>query len=172
MACALTQGYVIDCRDSVGGIKAAYIIELDNITTFATASGVVTGITKVTGKRFWKYNLEHNTANAKNDYTASRENGTFFNAQTVSIVLNKMQASVRNEIKLIAQNKLAVIIEDKNGAVWLFGKDNGLMLSGGGSDSGTAMGDRSGYTVTLTGEEKEECLPVATAVLSTLETAG
>lgn len=172
MACALTQGYVLDCRDSVGGVKSAYIIELDNISTIATASGVVTGITKVTGKRFWKYNLEHNTANAKNDYTGSRENGTLFHTQTISLILNKMQAAVRNEIKLMAQNKLAVVIVDKNGNGWLYGKENGLMLNAGGSDSGTAMGDRSGYTLTLNGEEKEECDNVSAACLLTLETPG
>lgn len=149
-----------------------YIIEFDNVSTIATASGVVTGITKATGKRFWKYNLEHNTSTSNNEYTGSRENGTFFVAQSVTAILNKMQASIRNEIKLIAQNRLIAVITDKNDDSWLFGKDNGLMLNAGNSTPGTAMGDRNGYTLTLSGEEKEEAISVNTATVATLETPG
>ena len=33
MACALTQGYTLDCADSVGGIKKIYVTELANKST-------------------------------------------------------------------------------------------------------------------------------------------
>ena len=53
MACAISAGYTIDCRENVGGVKAVYIAEFGNITV-NEVSGLVTGITKVTGKRFYK----------------------------------------------------------------------------------------------------------------------
>ena len=76
MACALTAGYNLDCRDSKGGVYTAYLMEFDNATTITAAAGVVTGITKVTGKLFRKYNLIAHTAEGEETFTGSRENGT------------------------------------------------------------------------------------------------
>ena len=37
MACALTQGYSLDCRDSLGGITEVYFIEKGNISAITVA---------------------------------------------------------------------------------------------------------------------------------------
>lgn len=50
MPCALTQGYSLDCRDSLGGITEVYFIEKANITITAPTSGSISAITKVAGK--------------------------------------------------------------------------------------------------------------------------
>jgi hypothetical protein len=55
MACALTQGYTLDCSDSYGGVKELHLIEFDNVSSFTESAGVVTAITKATGKAFKKY---------------------------------------------------------------------------------------------------------------------
>jgi hypothetical protein len=52
MACALTQGYALDCRDSLGGITEVYFIEFKNVSAVTEASGVVSAITKGAGKVF------------------------------------------------------------------------------------------------------------------------
>ena len=52
MPCALTQGYSLDCRDSLGGITEVYFIEKGNVSSITVASGSVSAITKVAGKRF------------------------------------------------------------------------------------------------------------------------
>ena len=41
MACALTSGRALDCRDSVGGIKRLLITELANKATLTTTSGAI-----------------------------------------------------------------------------------------------------------------------------------
>lgn len=170
MACALTQGYSLDCRDSVGGIKSLYLIEIDNVTGVTSTSGTASAIAKANNKRFWKYNLMRQTGEAMEEYTASEENGTFFHAQTVSFILNKMQASTRNEILLLAQNRLVAVVEDRNGKYWLYGKENGLILSGGSAKTGKAMGDRNGYELTFKGFEKDPALEVSSSVITGLET--
>ncbi len=64
MPCSLTSGYALDCKDSAGGITEVYFIEKGNVSSIAAnASGVVTGITKASGKRFWKYELPKETGN-------------------------------------------------------------------------------------------------------------
>lgn len=155
MACALTQGYTLDCKDSLGGIKAIWLINHANVTAITEASGIVSAITKASGKVFYKYELVKNTGSLTETITASVENGTVFYAQELSVVLNKLQANTRNEILLLAQATLMVVVQDANDKYWLIGRVAGMDLTGGTSATGTAQGDRSGYTLTFTGGEKE-----------------
>jgi len=170
--CALTQGFNLDCRDALGGLKEVYIIELANVTAITEASGVVTAITKATGKRFWKYSLIKETSNAEETITGSEPNGTIYYAQQVQIILNKKQASVRNEILLLAQNRLIIVGVENTGKAWLYGRENGLMLNSGTASSGTAWADRNGYTLPFTGAEKQLAPEVQSSLLTSLETPG
>jgi hypothetical protein len=61
----------------------------------------------------------------------------------------------RNEIKVLAQQRLVAIVEGNDGSYWLVGYENGLELNAGTSATGTAFGDLSGYSLTLSGMEKE-----------------
>ena len=88
MACALTQGYSLDCKDSAGGITEVYFIEKGNVSGIVAASGVVTGLTKAAGKRFWKYELPKETGSFTHNPTVSSENGTLFFEQNLTIVVN------------------------------------------------------------------------------------
>ncbi len=170
MACALTSGYSLGCRDSAGGVKAVWFIEIENVSGVTSSAGVATAIAKANNRRFYKYNLQRATAEAGEDIQASIENGTFFFAQTLSIVLNKLQAATRNEILLLGQNVLMAVIQDNNSKYWLYGATNGLTLSGGSAKMGKALGDRNGYELTFTGEEREPALEVTSGIIAGLET--
>ena len=143
-------------------------IEFANVTAITAAAGVVTAITKAAGKKLFKYDLAKETSQFTETFTSSVANGTFFYAQELSIVLNKLQTNVRNEILLLAQNNLLAIAEDKNGNYWLLGRLNGLDVTGGNAASGTASGDRSGYTITLTAQEKELAISVNSGIIAAL----
>lgn len=171
MACALTQGFNLDCRDSIGGLKEVYIIEIGNVSAVTESSGVVTAITKAAGKRFWKYSLIRETSNADEVITSNEQNGTLYYAQTVQIIANKKQASVRNEIMLLGKNNVAIVAVDNNGKGWLYGRELGLVL-GGNAGTGTAWADRNGHTLTFAGQEKELAPEVNSATIALLETAG
>lgn len=178
MACALTQGYNLDCREGIGGIKEVYITELANVTASTEVSGVVTAITKATGKRFWKYSLVRETSNATETITANEQNGTLYYAQQVQIILNKRQASVRNEVMLLAKNTglIIIVVENavtgSNNKAWMFGKTQGLQLTAGTSETGTAWGDRNGYTLPFAGNEPELAPEVDYSLIAALETPG
>jgi hypothetical protein len=172
MSCALTQGYSLDCRDSLGGIVEVYFTEAANVTTTTEASGVITALTKATGKRFWKYALVKDTSMFNQTITASVANGTVFYTQELQIILNKLQTNTRNEILLLAQNSLVAVVKDSNGNYWYLGKTRGIDLTAGSAATGTAQGDRSGFTLTFSGAEPAMAPTVAQAVYSALETAG
>ena len=168
MPCALTQGYTLDCKDSLGGIKAVWMIESGNVTAITEASGIVSAITKSAGKVFRKYELVKNTGALTETITASVENGTVFYAQELSIVLNKLQANTRNEILLLAKNTLMAVVQDANDKYWLVGRYQGLDITAGTAVTGTAQADRNGYTLTFSGGEKELAPEVNSGIIAGL----
>lgn len=172
MPCALTQGYLLDCKDSLGGISEVYFMAEQDITSYTEASGVITALVKATGKRFYKYELVKATSSFVENINASVENGTIFYQQELTVVLNKLQANTRNEILLLAKNLLSAVVKDNNGKFWMLGLVRGLDITAGSSQSGTAEGDRSGYTLTFTGKEVALCPEVNSTVASALTTAG
>ena len=172
MPCALTQGYSLDCRDSLGGITEVYFIEKGNVSAITVASGSVSAITKVAGKRFYKYELVPGTASLTENINANVQNGTVFYAQELSIVLNKLQTATRNEILLLAKNTLVGVVKDNNGQTFLLGYLYGLNVTGGNGATGTAQGDRSGYTLTFSAQEKELAPAVDSGVFNALTTPG
>ena len=172
MACALTQDFILDCRDSVGGLKVLYLIELGNITSVTESSGTLTNITKATGKIFRKYQLELDTSTFEEDLTGNRQNGTLYVKQTGTIILNKQQVSVRNELLLLGKNRLVAVGVDNNGLQKIYGLTQGLMLNTAKATLGTNWGDRNGYTLALESQEPTMAQFVSDTVLATLQTPG
>lgn len=168
MSCALTQGYTLSCKESIGGIKAVWFIPFGDVTAITQASGIVSTITKGGGKVFYKYELVKNTGSFTETVTASVENSSVFYAPELTIILNKLQANTRNEILLLAKNNLIAVFQDSNNKYWLIGKINGMDITGGTAATGTAQGDRSGYELTFSGGEPELAPEVASGIIAGL----
>ena len=170
MSCFLTTGYALGCRDAVGGIKTIYVQSLNATGSVNTnGSGLVTGFTPTSVSGSWfEYDLTKATSSMTETLNASTENGTLFYTPEVTFTINKLQTSVRNELRLLARNRLLVIVLDNNGRYWLLGAANGLEASAGTAGTGTAFGDRSGYEMTLTGMEPDAMLNILPATFSAL----
>ena len=172
MACALTQGYTLDCKDSLGGITEVYFMAFQDVASTTEASGVITALTKDTGKRFYKYELTKGTSVLTENVNSNVQNGTLYFTPELTIILNKLQANTRNELLLLAKNLLVAVAKDNNGKYWYIGKTRGIDLTAGSATSGTAEADRSGYTLTLAGAEPSMSPEVNSAVAAALTTAG
>lgn len=173
MACVLTQGREIDCRDSVGGVAEIYITELSNKLALTASSGTITAHTLSSGKKYWTYKLEKENAEFTEVEQASVENGTLFYETTLTFTIPKMSASFRNELNLLAQNRLMIIIKDNNGKYWLMGQTNGADKVGTNeAKSGKAFGDRNGYTLSFMAKEPSPMNEVTSSLLSTLTVAA
>lgn len=172
MACSTTlNGLTLDCRDSVGGIEALYMLPANSGISFSASSGAValTGIS-VDGSALTaltdleEYELARETANIAEAGTYSNENGTVFYTQTLNAIFNKLAGAKLDELYQVAKNvKLCVIALDNNGKYWLIGNDQGAFASGHDAQSGTAFGDRNGVTLTITGITKEPMVEVTVA---------
>jgi hypothetical protein len=170
MPCVLTQGYNLDCRMNYGGVKELYVIEFENVSAITEVAGVITVITKVATKTFKKYNLIAHTAEADEALAASREMGTLSNKQTIKFPINKMTTAVRNELMLLAQNRLIFVFIDENGTGWMYGRDYGLMLDTSANKTGKLLADRNGYELSFSGDEKNLAYEVNATALGTLTT--
>lgn len=178
MACAITSGYTIDCRESAGGVEVVYLIENSALydasgnSRVLETSGTVTAISKNSTKRFWKFEVPRATASTSNGITSSQENGTFFYTHQVIFPVNSRSATVRNIINVLAKNRCTFVTKEGDGSYRLYGKEFGLTLDTTEAGSGTALGDRNGYMLTFSSQEREDFLIVPSAIAATLETPG
>lgn len=153
MACLITEGITLDCRQGAGGIKKLYLTEFANVSSITSSSGSVTAITMASGKKFWTVEVELEDAQLNEDPTVSIENGTTFYAQTLTFSVYKMTAKNRNIVRLLTQNRLMVIVQDADDVYHLIGETRAMHLTAAPSTTGKAMGDKNGYNITLTGKE-------------------
>lgn len=172
MACALQNDYSFDCSVGVAGTKEAYIIELENISSYTESSGTLTAITKASGKVFRKYQLVLETADFSEDINGNRQNGSNFYPQKGTIIINKQNVTVRNEIQILAKNNCVIVAKDNNDTWRLYGREYGMRLLTGSAANGVQWADRNGYVLNFTGQEKELAPFVSDAAAATLQTPG
>jgi hypothetical protein len=169
MSCSLTTGYALGCRDSVGGIKEIRLAVYNTSGSFTTnGSGTVTSFTGYASgtagnNPFYKYDLTKATSQFTETINASTENGSLFYQQDLTLVINKLQVQVRNEMLVLAQNRLVAIVRDRMDQYWILGSDTGLEVTAGTSQTGTANGDRSGYELTFTAMDSYPMYSVSAA---------
>jgi len=152
MACDLTKGRKEPCKDVVGGLKSIYFTDFGDLGTVTKTDDEITDLDGTFTA--FKYELKGNSS-FEQTVNASRENGTVFYEQTLNLTLKKLSKEDNKELKLLAYGRPHVAVEDYNGNVFLMGLEHGADVSGGSIVSGASMGDLSGYTLTLTAQEKE-----------------
>ena len=150
MACDLSLGRKEPCKDVVGGIKAVYFTDFGDLGTVTETDDQITDLSGTFTA--FKYEVKGNSSFEQN-ITSSRENGTTFFEQTLNLTLHKLSKEDNKELKLLAYGRPHVAVEDYNGNVFVMGLQHGADVSGGTIVTGAAMGDLSGYTLTLTGME-------------------
>lgn len=150
MACDLTLGRKEPCKDVVGGLRAVYFTDFGD---YGTVTQTDDEITDMDGTfTAFKYELKGNSS-FEQAITSSRENGTTFFEQTLNLTLKKLSKEDNKELKLLAFGRPHVAVEDYNGNVFVMGLEHGAEVTGGSISTGAAMGDLSGYTLTLAASE-------------------
>jgi hypothetical protein len=156
MACNLTSAIALDCIDSIGGIKTAYIgTNIVIASTTYDANNQITGLTGATGT-FYQYELPKDTASFTETFNISNVNGTAFYDQAITINVQQLSAQKRNQLLLLSRNRdIKVIFQDNNDNFWLLGKDRGGVISAGTSVTGVAPGDANQYSITISAQEPD-----------------
>lgn len=153
MACLVSAGRALPCKDVVGGITAVYFVNFDTLGTI-TVSPTTDEVTDVAlSPSVFKYDLKGDSSFEQN-VNSSRATGTTFYEQTLTLTLTKLSSVDNKQLKLLAYGRPQVVVVDYNGNAFMMGLENGADASAGTISTGTAMGDLSGYTMTLVANEK------------------
>ena len=150
MSCNISLGRLEGCKDQIGGLNAIYFLNFDDATFTLDADGLAS-VTETTPNAY-KYDLR-GTSTFEQSLTSSRENGTTFVEQTLTVSLKKQDSTTHKEVKLLAYGRPKVLVEDNNGNVFVMGHEYGAEMNAT-SSTGAAMGDKSGYELTFVAMEK------------------
>ena len=154
MSCNLSLFRSEPCKDSVGGLDKVYFVNYGTMGDIAYDATNTDSIESVAGTpSAYEYDIK-GTSSFTQNIQSSRENGTTAFEQVLELSLHKLTVADHKELKLLSWGRPHVIIKDNNGNYFLAGLEHGMDVSGGTIVTGGAMGDLSGYTLTLTGMEK------------------
>lgn len=165
MACLITSGYSLQCRDNIGGVQNVYIGAFNGSSmtmTVGSTASLVTGFAGATVS-FYTFNQPLETASFEQAGNYSTENGTSFYTQTVNITLQKMNATSANLINTLGQGTWRILVLDQNGIYWLIGSQNGARVSASTPNTGKALGDLNGAVITFEAKEPITAYQVTTA---------
>jgi hypothetical protein len=154
MAFNITAGRNEVCKDSVGGLQGVYFL---NFTTGSFTKNGDGEITTLSGETVYYYELKGNSSYTSTVNT-SRDNGTTFFSQELTLNLKKLTNEMTTQLKLLAYGRPQIIVWTMNGDALLVGEHEGADMTAGTIQTGGAMGDLYGYSLTFTGTEK---LPAA-----------
>lgn len=170
--CGIIGTIVRDCLSAVGGIKTIYVAEWNRVSSVVqNASGQVTAITMVGGSTFLEYQIEKGVGNLSWPSAISKENGTTVYTQTLTIPINYATNAKDFKLKITGYNRLMIIVLDNNGDYRLMGLTGANMTVGGGT-TGTALGDKNGYTLTFVADEPSFPPVIDTSVIAAIVTAA
>ena len=149
--CNLTAGRQEVCKESIGGLQGVYFINYSTGSFTQDADDLVTALPS--GSTVYYYELKGTSAYTET-VNSSRENGTTFYSQELTLNLKKLTNEMTTQLKLLAKGRPQIIVHTKNGEALIAGLTEGCDLTAGTIQTGAALGDLYGYSITMTGEEK------------------
>ena len=155
MACNLTLGRTEPCKESVGGLTGVYFLNYTSASFTTNANGEITAYPS--GSTVYYYDLKGNSSYTET-VNSSRDNGTTFFSQELTLNLKKLTNEMTTQLKLMAYGRPQIVVNTMSGDSLLVGKTQGADVTAGTIQTGAALGDLYGYSVTFTGLEQ---LPAA-----------
>lgn len=169
MACNLTHGRGIPCRNLIGGVKFVYFGNKEQFTITSSASEVTDiELADPSTNKLYRYAIRRGNASVTETITGSTENGTVVYAPSLNLKLTGLSKEDQNELKLLAQADLVVFVQlnqvlasNDHNVILCLGATNGMDLNAGSNVSGAAFSDLNGYEWTFEGQEFAPMLTVA-----------
>ena len=168
MSCLLTSGRILGCKSSQGGLKNVYFSDFGTLGTTTIVDGEITAITG--SPVFFKFDLK-GSSTLESTITSSRENGTTFTTQALNLTLPILDKATQEQIKLLSVARPHVVVEDYNANFFMVGLKNGTEVTSGTIVSGAAMGDMSGFTLSMEAMESDPAFFVTSTVVTANESA-
>ena len=159
----IAAGYTKVCDARSGGVKNIWIASRVNIssTGFTLTSGEYSAVTMESGKVFYKFEFDQDSAEHR--WSTSMEGLSASTDNQVEFYLGKLSTNLRARLQDITDSSpcgMVVIVEDNNSVKWVYGytenhkchiTEDGrpMRLLTAEAASGKAFTDPNGATVTL-----------------------
>lgn len=171
MACALTTGRKLPCKQSVGGIRTAYFAKFGTLGTATISAGNISALAGTPA--FYQYDLKGANSSLTTNIISSRDTGTTVYETTLELTFTHLDVATQEELKLLAAARPHVVIEDNNETAnyFMVGYHQGAEVTAGTIVTGAAYTDLSGFTLTLTATEVIPPLYITGSVVTTLANA-
>ena len=161
MSCDIIAGRTEQCKDSVSGIHNIYMVNygdvdftaLNQYGTGDNTDQIVSVLTDGLTFSIYKFELKGNNS-FEQAINSSRENGTTFFEQTLTVQLKRQDVKSTKNVKLISYGRPRIIVHTRGDQYFLMGLDQGCDVSAGSISSGSALGDFNGYSLTFTAMEE------------------
>ena len=158
--CEISAGRIVDCKDSLGGIKTIYIGNYVDLVSgsewLAATADTVTqiGVSSGTAITYYEFELRPELSSLVVNYMADPASGTTFFEQVLSCTFQKLEATDIADIRELCQGRPNIWVLDNNQKCWLLGAEFGCNVTGGNIQTGVAYSDLNGFTVDFTAREQ------------------
>ena len=155
-ACDINAGRLVGCKDVIGGIKKVFLMPYDEtlVSKFTINGSNRNLIDEITAITVFQFDLRTATSSYTSNYTSDDANGTFYMEQVLELQLQKIAPQDLPAMDKLAQGRVQAFVTDANDNTFVMGTIFGCTLTAGTMQTGTAKGDLSGFTATLTGQEE------------------
>ena len=168
MACLLTSGYNLGCRDSQGGVRNVYICNFDDVLSVSyDVDDSIDGITSAGSPAtpvFYKIEQDMEVSTFTETPQLSIEAGTAFYEQTLEITLIGTTQAMLNMVKVLNQGSFRLMVQDNTGQYRFIGANTPVRTSAGTGGTGKAFGDLNGTKLTFMCKDGAPAPVVDTAV--------
>lgn len=145
MACDITAGRLIPCKNTIGGIGKVYFFNFVE-NAFTVANSVATAINPLVTAVF-QYDLVGETNNLAQSMVSSSTAGTTVNTQTLTLALNSLTKEDSHQLNLLAYGRPIAVVKDKNGNYLACGLSEGIDFTIAPT-TGAGKADFNGYNLT------------------------
>ena len=153
MACDITAGRAKPCKDGLGGVSKLYLYNYIE-DPFTVTAGEATAM-NVLLTAAYEYDLVGEGQVLDENMVSDRNNGTVLNTQTITAILQKIDATTSAELNLVAAGYPQAVVLTNDGNYHAVGITDGIDFTTV-ENTGAAKGDLNGYT--LTGVSTEQLL--------------
>ena len=154
MACDLTLGRIVNCKEDIGGLEWIGFINDGDLGTITYDGTDTDKISTIDGtQHLFHYDLKGAVNTFTQNIVSSRDNGTTYFEQVLEVTLPNLSVADHKELKLLAYGNPKIVVGDNNSNYFLMGLKFGADVTGGTIVTGGAMGDLSGYTLSFTAME-------------------
>ena len=150
MSCNLTSGRIVPCKNKSGSIKTVFFADYGTLGDITESAGLISAFSGT--PVFYKFDVR-GTTNLDTVVTSSRENGTTFYTQSLTLQLQYYDRATSEQIKLLAVGRPHIVVVDADDNYLLVGRVNGGELTTGNFTVGANMGDFNGFNLTFEAQE-------------------